>query len=208
MKKCIVIYTEGETDEEFYDIVLKTIKDKIPDKVFKIDVLKKSCITGIAKFQNKLVNKFKKEIASNYAKDYEIIVFLCYDTDVFEFGFHPPIDRKKIEETLIASGANRVIHLKANKSIEDFFIQDLDGIANFLKIKKPKSIKGATGLEKIQKLFLKANRIYQKGHKCSGFISSLDMNVIFPKICTQIKPLCIELGLNKNCTVCQKDIHK
>ena len=60
MKKCIVIYTEGETDEEFYDKVLCTIKSKIPDNRFKIDALKKSCIKGIAKFQKKIVNKFVK----------------------------------------------------------------------------------------------------------------------------------------------------
>lgn len=30
MKKCIVIYTEGETDDEFYKKVLSTIKRKLP----------------------------------------------------------------------------------------------------------------------------------------------------------------------------------
>ena len=134
MKKCIVIYTEGETDEEFYDKVLSTIKSKIPGNRFKIDMLKKSCIKGIAKFQNKIVNKFIKEVANNYGKDYEIIVFLCYDTDVFEFGIHPPVDRVKLERDLKNSGASKVIHLKAQKSIEDFFIYDLDGIVNFLKV--------------------------------------------------------------------------
>lgn len=208
MKKCIVIYTEGETDEEFYDSVLNTIRNKLPDKKFKVDVLKKNCITGIAKFQRKLVNKFIKEISNIYSKDYEIIVFLCYDTDVFEFGIHPPVDREKLENDLKNAGASKVIHIKAQKSIEDFFMYDLDGVVNFLKIKKPQNLKGTTGLEKLEKLFSKANRIYQKGHKCSGFISSLNMNIIFPKICKEIKPLCIELGLNENCSACKKDVSK
>ena len=208
MKKCIVIYTEGETDEEFYDKVLCTIKSKIPDNRFKIDALKKSCIKGIAKFQKKIVNKIVKEVVTNYGKEYEIIVFLCYDTDVFEFGVHPPVDRKKLETDLKNSGASKVIHLKARKSIEDFFIYDLDGIANFLKIKRPTSLKSSTGLEKLEKLFLKGNRVYQKGHKCAGFISSLDMNVIFPNICSEIRPLCTELGLEQNCSSCKKDISK
>ena len=208
MKKCIVIYTEGETDEEFYDKVLNTIKNKIPCKKFKTEILKKSCITGIAKFQKKLVNKFTKEIANTYSKEYEIIVFLCYDTDVFEFGAHPPVDREKLEKDLLKAGASKVTHLKAKRSIEDFFIYDLDGIVNFLKIKKPQNLKGATGLEKLEKLFSKANRIYQKGHKFSGFIDSLDMNIIFPKICKEIKPLCIELGIDENCSSCEKDVSK
>lgn len=203
-KKCVVIYTEGETDEEFYDKVLDTIKSKIPSNKFKVDILKKSCIKGIAKFQKKVVNKFKKEIISSYGKDYEIIVFLCYDTDVFEFGIHPPVDRAKLETDLLNSGASKVIHLKAKKSIEDFFVYDVDGIADFLKIKKPKTLKGSTGLEKLEKLFLKGNRIYQKGHKCVGFISHLNMDIIFPNICSEIKPLCTTLGLESNCTACKK----
>ena len=60
MKKCVVIYTEGETDDEFYKKVLSTIKSKLPENKFKVDVLKSSCITGIGKFQNKLLNKFEK----------------------------------------------------------------------------------------------------------------------------------------------------
>ena len=87
-------------------------------------------------------------------------------------------------------------------------MHDLDGIVNFLKIKKPQNLRGTTGLEKLEKLFSKANRIYQKGHRCSGFISSLDMNIIFPNICKEIKPLCVELGLNENCSSCKKDVSK
>ena len=60
MKKCMVIYTEDETDEEFYNKVLNNIKNKISDKKFKVDVLKRFCIIGIAKFQKKLLNKLKK----------------------------------------------------------------------------------------------------------------------------------------------------
>lgn len=205
MKKCVVIYTEGETDEEFYDKVLSKIKDKLPEKRFKVDVLKKNCIMGIAKFQNKLVNKFAKEIVKNYGSDYEKIVVLCYDTDVFEFGTYPPVDRKKLEKDLIEKGASKVIHIKAKRTIEDFFMYDVDGVVKFLKIKKPQNIKGSAGLDKLNNLFLKANRIYQKGHKCDGFIDSLDMDIIFPKICKEIKPLCIELGLSEKCSSCKKD---
>ena len=208
MKKCVVIYTEGETDDEFYKKVLSFIKNKIPGNKFKVDVLKSFFITGIGKFQNKLLNKFNNEIIKKYAKTHEIIAVLCYDTDVFEFGVHPPINRSKLEEDLINYGASSVIHIKAKKSIEDFFMLDLDGIVNYLKITKPKNLKGSTGLKKLETLFLKANRIYQKGHKCAGFIDSLNMDIIFPNICNEIKPLCIELGLNKNCNSCKRYVSR
>lgn len=208
MKKCVIIYTEGETDDEFYKKVLSTIKSKIPGNRFKVDILKSFCITGIGKFQNKLLNKFEKEIVNKYIKTHELIVVLCYDTDVFEFGVHPPINRLKLEKDLIDKGASKVIHIKAKKSIEDFFMYDLDGIINYLKIAKPKNLKGSTGLRKLETLFLNASRIYQKGHKCAGFIDSLDMNIIFPNICNEIKPLCTELGLELNCNLCKKYVSK
>lgn len=198
----MVIYTEGETDDEFYKKVLSSIKNKIPEKKFKVDALESSCITGISKFQNKLLNKFDKEIVKKYSKTHNLIVVLCYDVDVFEFGIHPPINRSKLEEDLINYGACKVIHIKAKNTIEDFFAYDIDGIIKFLKIKKPKDLKGLTGLQKLKKLFLKANRIYQKGHKCAGLIDALNMDVIFPKICDEIKPLCVELGLDVNCSSC------
>ena len=208
MKKCIVIYTEGETDDEFYKKVLSSIKNKIPGNRFKVDVLKTFCITGIGKFQNKLLNKFDNEIIKKYYKTHEIIVVLCYDTDVFEFGVHPPINRSKLEKDLINYGAYKVIHVKAKSTIEDFFMYDINGIIDYLKITKPKNLSGLTGLKKLETLFLKANRIYQKGHKCAGFIDSLNMDIIFPNICEEIKPLCIELGLNNNCSSCKKYVSK
>lgn len=165
---------------------------------------KKSCIKGIAKFQKKLVNKFSKEIVNKYGKDHDITVFLCYDTDVFEFGVQPPIDRVALEKDLRDSGAKNVVHIKANRTIEDFFMYDLDGIIKFLNIKKPKKSIGSAGLQKLEFLFSKANKIYQKGYKCQGFIDSLDMNIIFKNICNEIKPLCIELGLPKNCSNCKQ----
>lgn len=203
MKKCVVIYTEGETDEEFYNMVLDTIKLKLPDKKFNADVIEKSCIKGIAKFQKKLVNKFAKEIVKKYGKDHDITVFLCYDTDVFEFGVQPPVDRNALEKDLRNAGAKEVVHIKANRTIEDFFMYDLDGIIDFLNIKKPKRITGSAGLQKLEFLFSKANKIYQKGYKCQGFIASLDMQLIFSHICSEIKPLCIELGLPENCSNCK-----
>lgn len=203
MKKCVVIYTEGETDDEFYKKVLRCIKDKIVGNKFEVDVLKSVCITRIGKFQKKLLNKFNSEIIKKYKKTYEIIVVLCYDTDVFEFGVHPPINRIKLEKDLIGFGASKIIHIKAKRSIEDFFMYDLDGIVKYLKIVKPKNLKGLTGLKKIETLFLKANRIYQKGHKCAGLIDSLNMDIIFPNICDEIKPLCVELGVDIWCDCCK-----
>lgn len=62
--------------------------------------------------------------------------------------------------------------------IEDWLILDFDGICNALKIKKPGKLEGKSGLEKIEKLFKKASRIYQKGYSTKEFMSKLDMEKI------------------------------
>ena len=147
-----------------------------------------------------------KYIEQDEQKD-ESIVYVTdlIDTTDLNINYEYLADK---ESDLKYRGASKVIHIKATKTIEDFFIHDIDGIVNFLKIQKPKILKGSTGLEKLEKLFLKGNRIYQKGHKCSGFIDSLDMNIILPHICNELKPLCTQLGIESNCTCCKKHVSK
>jgi hypothetical protein len=198
MGKVIVMFTEGETDEEFYKAIINNIRGKISSKRFDVDAIEYKCIRGISKFGSKLLNKFQKEIVPKYSNN-DIIVFLCYDTDAFENSQHPPVDRKRLQQQLLQSGAKKVVHLKAARNIEDFFIQDIDGIFNFLRLNKNKiNIKNRndSGLELIKYLFRCANRTYQKGYKLEGFINSLNINLISSKICIQLRSLCNELGLN------------
>lgn len=193
-KKCIVLYVEGQTDEEFYNRIKDNIKNKIPGKRFMVNELKVVCIKGITKFSSKLLSKFKTEIMAHHLKD-EVIVFLCYDNDAFEYGFHPPVDRKKLEEDLYKAGATKVNHIVAKRNIEDWFMIDEQGILKYLRLNKNTKINGSNGLEKIKYLFKCANRVYQKGSKVDGLVDSLDMNLICSKICSEISVLCIELGL-------------
>lgn len=160
-KRCVVIYTEGETECEFYDILLEEIKNKFGLKKFNVDKIVKKCLKGITKFDKKLLKKFEYDIKDNY-KDYEISVFLCYDTDAFEYSAKPPVKWKKVETELRKLGADHIYHLKAEKCIEDIFLLDLSGICKFLKIGVIKKINGTNGVEKMKNLFSKGNRIYQK----------------------------------------------
>ena len=176
-KRCIIIYTEGETEEEFYDLVLEKIKEEYGADKFNVNKIIKKCLKGICKFDKKLLRKFEHEIFPKY-KDYEIVVFLCYDADVFECSAKPPVDCSKLEQKLIELGANKVIHLKAEKCIEDLFLIDLVSICKYLGIDKIDRINGKNGVEKMKKLFSKGNRIYLKGYSCIGFVKALDMNKI------------------------------
>lgn len=121
--------------------------------------------------------------------DYKFIVFLCYDTDVFEYQQHPQIDWKQIEKELKENGAIKVVHVRAHKSIEDWFLKDVKNIIKFLKLPQTTKLKGKTGQEKIENLFKKANKIYIKGQRCEGLIKCLDMSVIMKKVPNELRIL-------------------
>lgn len=173
-KRLIVLFVEGKTEEIFYKHLLgywRQIEGVSKKEIIIIT------IHGIGNFSKKAVAKFKGEICREYPNsDYEI--FLAYDTDVFELAKKPPVDWDKVEKELKASGAFSVTHLKAEKMIEDWLILDLDGICSALKIKKPGKLDGKSGLEKIQKLFKIASRVYQKGYNTKEFISKLNIEKI------------------------------
>lgn len=196
-KKCIVIYTEGDTEYEFYDYLLNTIKKIYSLKKFSVDKISKKNLKGITKFDKKILKKFKNDMKTIY-KGYEVVVFLCYDSDVFDYCAKPPVNWQNVEKELTKLGACKIHHLKAEKCIEDIFLIDIEGICNFLKIDKIKKIKGNNGIEKIENLFSKGNRIYQKGFSCEGFIKNLNLEKILKRSNKMFEPLIDELTEKNN----------
>ena len=65
--------------------------------------------------------------------------------------------------------------------IEDWFIRDIQGICDFLKIKQPKKIK-QEGLVVLKELFKKSNKIYQKGSYTHKFLEKLDLAKIIASL--------------------------
>lgn len=191
-KRCVIIFTEGETEIEFYDYLINKVKENNNVEKFNADKIIKKTLKGISKFDKKLINKFQYDILPKYG-DYEITVFLCYDTDVFEDCQKPVVDWQKVEKELLNYGVKKVNHIKANKCIEYIFLLDIPGICKYLNIDPIKNINGINGVDKMKKLFLKGNRIYQKGYKCEGFIKHLDIDYILKKKRVMFEPLIDEL---------------
>lgn len=98
---------------------------------------------------------------------------------------------------LIQNGAEKVIHIRAEKSIEDWFLLDMEGIKRFLKLKSDVQPNGANGYEKLKFLFKKANKIYTKGQEVNGFIQVLDIGMISKKVSTGLELLYTELEVNE-----------
>lgn len=191
-KKCVVIYTEGETECEFYDKLLEELKKINKVDKFNADKIVKQCLKGITKFDKKLLKKFEYDIKIRYS-DYEIIVFLCYDTDVFDFNAKPSVNWDDVDTKLKKLGAKKVYHIKAEKCIEDIFLVDTVGLCKYLNISLVKKVNGSNGVDKMKNLFMRGDKIYQKGFSCEGFVNSLDICLILKEKQAVFEPLIQEL---------------
>lgn len=185
-KKGIIFFVEGDTDEAFYRKMIQYLHQK--KGRFVIDKILYENIEGITNYKTRINRVFNKDTKKK-CPDYDFIVFLCYDTDVFEYEQHPKIDWKEIEKDLRQNGAINVVHIKAKKSIEDWFLKDKDNVIKFLKLPNDTKVKGKNGQEQIKYLFKKANKVYIKGKRCKGFIEALDMNVILQNVPKELKTI-------------------
>lgn len=191
----IVFFVEGDTEVEFYKALISNIHKE--NGKFNVNKILYENIKGITNYKNKINRIFSGRIINKYP-NMGFTVFLCYDTDVFDFSQHPKINWKEVEKSLKKYGAKEVIHIKAVKSIEDWFLMDKEGVLTYLKLPKDFKIKGkSNGQVLLKELFKKANRVYIKGQKCEGFISCLDMSVIEEGIKEEIKGIYTALGIKQ-----------
>lgn len=196
--KCVVIFVEGETEEAFYQCVKNIIRLRLGGS-FDCKVELKN-VKGISNYKKKVSRIFSKQIIPKYP-GHQLDVILCYDTDVFELSQKPPVDWHDVKKDLKKYGARKVELVGAKKSIEDWFLKDIDGIIKYLRLPKSTIASGESGAKELEKLFKKANKIYIKGKKSAGFVEALDVEYILQCICSEIKPLCVSLGLKCTKTV-------
>ncbi len=118
MNKGVVIFIEGETDEELYKNFRDMLHSMCEGKKFIVDAFEIINLKGIGSYKNKAVRVFTRDILVKNP-DTEFEIFLSYDTDVFEFSPNPPIDWTEVDRSLKLAGAKNVFHVKVKHSIED-----------------------------------------------------------------------------------------
>ncbi|SJZ62298.1 hypothetical protein [Sediminibacterium ginsengisoli] len=81
--------------------------------------------------------------------------------------------------------------------IEDWFLKDLKGLCQYLKIEETKRVEGKDGLEKIKTLFKKGKKpkIYQKGSYSHKFIPSLNLLAIRNSVKIELSTVEDALGI-------------
>lgn len=194
----VVLIVEGETEVEFYKRVLIEIRNNYPDQAqfkMKFKLEKPVNMRGIGKFQNNALAQFENIKNKNDGKLKNVFfkyhVFLCIDTDVFYYNQNPPLNKEKLKTELLRSGAESVSYIQAEKSIEDWFLYDLDGIMSFLKLKKISEgyKKYQKGADKLDGIFKQANKTYIKGCKSEGFVEHLNIKKIMQNYSKELEPL-------------------
>lgn len=183
--KVVTLFLEGPTEEEFYHKLLDYIKEQRGGRLHC--ELEYRDLSGIGNFKNKAAAILEENIVSKRPKCYHVVA-LCYDTDVFERTGEKPLDWNCVEKRLYRAGADKIIHVKAKQSIEDWFFCDKDGLRKRLKLSKKAKIEG-NGVEGMEKLFKKAGDTYRKGHKCKDLVKELSIDIILPHIRDEISGL-------------------
>lgn len=194
MSKCLVLFVEGDTEVELYKKVIAHARNKRPDRRFDTSIECRN-VNGVGGFKNIALRKFVKEIKFKYGEDYIFTVVLCSDTDVFELSQKPPVKWDEVKKDMIQNGASKVITVKAKRSIEDWFLYDVDNIVSFLRLKKGTKISGGTGYDKLKRLYKMANKVYYKGMKSNGMVEKLDIDKILEAVKEEISPLYKALGV-------------
>ncbi|HBF35931.1 MAG TPA: hypothetical protein DDW50_01265 [Firmicutes bacterium] len=191
MGKGLIIFIEGDTEEAFYKKLVTQLHEYTPNKRFKMDTVKIKNLKGIGNYKKKAA-RVVREMSLN--QDTKFSVALCYDTDVFDLSPKPPITWSDVERVLMEIGAEKVIHIKARHSIEDWFLLDKEGLCRYLRLPETTHIGNGTGIKIIEALFKKGHNVYIKG-RTQDFVDSLDVNKIMISICSELKSLCNELGI-------------
>lgn len=197
MNKCLVLFVEGDTEVEFYKQVIANARKLHPVGRFDTNIEYRN-VKGVGGFKSIALRKFVKEIKPKYEDDCEFTIVLCSDKDVFDFAPKPPIKWNEVKKELMNNGASKIIHVKAKRSIEDWFLYDIEGILGFLRLNKKTKVSGKNGYDKLQRLYKQANKVYYKGIQCNGMIGRLDIEKIANAVIDQLNPLYKVLGVDKN----------
>lgn len=180
---------EGETDEVFFKALIdyyKTVSttELCPCRIYNL--------RGVTRYSSKLLAKLKNEFLPDAKeKDYKIQTVCCsYDTDVFEERNPLLVDWNALKKAVKRMGIEEFIQLGIKSSIEDWLLCDQEGICRFLRLKDiPKSLKGKNGNEKMNNLYARAKKVYQKGCQTKDLVAALDMRIIRDKNKDVLTPL-------------------
>ncbi|AVM53099.1 hypothetical protein JN06_02747 [Bacteroides zoogleoformans] len=191
----VLLFVEGDTDEVFFKALIDYYASVSTQPLLQHDVCN---LKGVTRYSSKLLAKLKNEylpMARN--NGYAIKTVCCsYDTDVFEVKQPQIVKWDAIGKSIKRMGIEEFIRVGVKSSIEDWILDDVSGICQYLHLKQvPSGLKGANGYQKMLDLYSKARRTYKKGYETKELISSLNMRAIREKRKEALAPLENALGV-------------
>ena len=191
----VLIFVEGDTDEVFFKALIDYYASVSSNKLLPYDVCN---LKGVTRYSSKLLAKLKNEyLPTAKTGSYKIKTVCCsYDTDVFEVKQPQIVKWDAIGKSVKRMGIDEFIRVGVKSSIEDWILDDMHGICNFLRLKQvPSSLKGINGYQKLLNLYNKARKTYKKGYETKELINALDMSAIRNKRQDVLAPLEEALGV-------------
>ena len=175
----VVIFVEGDTDEVFFGRLVEYYRQisSTPIHSYEIHNMK-----GVSRYaSSKFVGKLDAEIIPKSERKGMKVYGVCcsYDTDVFEDDESPVVDWQKLRKSIMRLGVKEFCTIEVKSAIEDWLLDDMEGLCTFLKQKDvPSSLKGSNGYAKLLNLFKRCGKIYAKGVSIEHFIDHLSMENI------------------------------
>ena len=191
----VLIFVEGDTDEAFFKALIDYYVSVSSNKLLPYEVCN---LKGVTRYSSKLLAKLKNEyLPTAKLGSYKIKTVCCsYDTDVFEVKQPQIVKWDDIGKSVKRMGIDEFIRVGVKSSIEDWILNDIHGICNFLRLKQvPSSLKGINGYQKLLDLYNKARKTYKKGYETKELINALDMSAIRNKRQDVLAPLEEALGV-------------
>lgn len=191
----VLIFVEGDTDEVFFKALIDYYASVSSSRLLPYDVCN---LKGVTRYSSKLLTKLKNEyLPTAKIGGYRIKTICCsYDTDVFEVKQPQIVKWDAIGKSVKRMGIDEFIRIGVKSSIEDWILDDLQGICSYLRLKQiPSSLKGINGYQKMLDLYNKARRTYKKGYETKELINALDMSAIRYKRKDVLTPLEEALGV-------------
>lgn len=191
----VLIFVEGDTDEVFFKALIDYYASVSSNELLPYDVCN---LKGVTRYSSKLLAKLKNEyLPTAKSGSYKIKTVCCsYDTDVFEVRQPQIVKWDAIGKSVKRMGIDEFIRVGVKSSIEDWILDDVHGICNFLRLKQvPSSLKGINGYQKLLDLYNKARKTYKKGYETKELINALDMSAIRNKRQDVLAPLEEALGV-------------
>lgn len=178
----VVIFVEGDTDEIFFGRLIAYYRQVSSTPIHSCEIQN---VKGVSRYaSSKFVGKLDAEIIPKSERKGMKVYGVCcsYDTDVFEDEESPAVDWQKLRKSIKRLGVEEFCTIEVKSAIEDWLLDDLEGLCAFLKQKDvPVSLKGANGYAKLLNLFKRSGKIYAKGISIESFIDSLSMKKIRAK---------------------------